>query len=45
MPSYFALGPAEDLADIKAAADARNEMAGGEAAVPWEQVKADLGLA
>ena len=36
---------AEDLADIKAAADARDEMAGGEAAIPWDQVKADLGLA
>jgi prevent-host-death family protein len=36
---------AEDLADIKAAADARDEMAGGEAALPWDQVKADLGLA
>ena len=36
---------AEDLADIKAAADARHEMAGGEPAIPWDQVKADLGLA
>ncbi|OUZ12179.1 prevent-host-death protein [Aeromicrobium sp. PE09-221] len=36
---------AEDLADIRAAAAARAEMAEtGEAPVPWEQVKADLGL-
>jgi antitoxin Phd len=36
---------AEDLADIEAARAAREEMAGGEQPVPWEQVKADLGLA
>lgn len=37
---------AEDLADIEAARAARVEMAGNdEAAIPWEQVKADLGLA
>jgi prevent-host-death family protein len=36
---------AEDLADIKAAAAARAEMAeSGESPIPWEQVKADLGL-
>jgi antitoxin Phd len=36
---------AEDLADIEAARAARAEMAdSGEAAIPWEQVKADLGL-
>lgn len=36
---------AEDMADIRAAAAAREEMrATGEAAIPWEQVKADLGL-
>lgn len=36
---------AEDLADLKAAKDARQELADGEPAIPWEQVKADLGLA
>lgn len=36
---------AEDLADIAEARAARDEMANGETAVPWEQVKADLGLA
>jgi len=37
---------AEDMADIRAAAAARAEMqATGEAPIPWEQVKADLGLA
>lgn len=37
---------AEDLADIRAAAAAREEMAEtGAAPIPWEQVKADLGLA
>lgn len=36
---------AEDMADIRAAAAAREEMvATGETPVPWEQVKADLGL-
>jgi prevent-host-death family protein len=36
---------AEDLADIQAAAVARAEMTEtGEGPVPWEQVKADLGL-
>lgn len=36
---------AEDMADIRAAAAARAEMAEtGEAPIPWEQVKADLGL-
>lgn len=40
------LEDAENLADIQAAAEARAEMAGtGEAAIPWDQVKADLGLA
>ena len=39
------IAAAEDLADIEAARAARDEMAGGEAAIPWEQVKADLGLA
>ena len=36
---------AEDLADIEAARAARVEMAEGHSAIPWEQVKADLGLA
>lgn len=35
---------AEDLADIQAARAARSEMT-SEGAVPWDQVKADLGLA
>ena len=36
---------AEDMADIRAAETARAEMqATGEAPIPWEQVKADLGL-
>lgn len=37
---------AEDMADIRAAEAARAEMKEtGEAPIPWEQVKADLGLA
>jgi antitoxin Phd len=37
---------AEDLADIEAPRAARAEMAeAGGSAIPWEQVKADLGLA
>lgn len=36
---------AEDMADIRAAAEAREQMlATGETPIPWEQVKADLGL-
>lgn len=38
------IAAAEDLADIEAARAAREEMADGDAAIPWEQVKADLGL-
>jgi hypothetical protein len=39
------LGLAEDMADVRAAEQARAEMkATGEAPIPWEQVKADLGL-
>ncbi|WP_139738978.1 type II toxin-antitoxin system Phd/YefM family antitoxin [Actinomyces wuliandei] len=34
---------AEDLADIRAAREAREEMAASPP-VPWEEVKADLGL-
>lgn len=36
---------AEDLADMEAARAAREEMTAGADTVPWEQVKADLGLA
>lgn len=39
------IAAAEDLADIEAARAARAEIADGEPAIPWEQVKADLGLA
>ena len=39
------IAAAEDLADIQAARGARQEIADGAPAVPWEQVKADLGLA
>lgn len=39
------LADAEDYADIKAAAEARSEMAEtGETPIPWDEVKADLGL-
>ena len=37
---------AEDMADIRAAEEARAEMkATGETPIPWDEVKADLGLA
>jgi antitoxin Phd len=39
------IAAAEDLADLHAARDARAEMATGELAIPWDQVKSDLGLA
>lgn len=39
------IAAAEDLADIEAARAARDEMAEGAKSIPWEQVKADLGLA
>ncbi len=40
------LALAEDMADIRAAAAARAEMqAAGGIPIPWDQVKADLGLA
>ncbi|QQS01161.1 MAG: type II toxin-antitoxin system Phd/YefM family antitoxin [Austwickia sp.] len=39
------IAAAEDLADLLAARDARAEMATGELAIPWDQVKSDLGLA
>jgi len=36
---------AEDMADIRAAAQARADMrATGETPIPWDEVKADLGL-
>jgi prevent-host-death family protein len=38
------IAAAEDLADIEAARSARQEMSEGDTAIPWEQVKADLGL-
>jgi len=39
------LALAEDMADIRAAEQARVEMqATGEAPIPWDEVKADLGL-
>jgi len=39
------MAAAEDLADIGAAQAARDELAEGDKAVPWDEVKADLGLA
>ena len=40
------LALAEEMADIRAAEQARAEMqATGEAPIPWDEVKADLGLA
>ena len=39
------IAAAEDLADIEAARAVRAEIADGEPAVPWDQVRADLGLA
>lgn len=39
------IAAAEDLADLEAARAARQEMTDGSPAIPWEQVKADLGLA
>lgn len=39
------IAAAEDLADLEAARASREEMAGGQPAIPWEDVKADLGLA
>lgn len=39
------IGAAEDLADLRAAADARAELEAGAESIPWEEVKADLGLA
>ena len=39
------IAAAEDLADIEAARAARAELDECETAIPWDQVKADLGLA
>ena len=39
------IAAAEDLAGIEAARAARAELDEGETAIPWDQVKADLGLA
>ncbi|MBK6887275.1 MAG: type II toxin-antitoxin system Phd/YefM family antitoxin [Tetrasphaera sp.] len=39
------IAAAEDLADLETAAAARGEIADGQATIPWELVKADLGLA
>lgn len=39
------IASAEDLADIEAGKAARAEIAAGDATIPWEEVKADLGLA
>ena len=36
---------AEDLADIEAARSARAELDDGAHAIPWDEVKAELGLA
>lgn len=38
------MSAAEDLADIQSAQAARKEMDDGEDAIPWDQVKSDLGL-
>ena len=38
------ISAAEDLADLTSVAAARREMAEKQPAIPWEQVKADLGL-
>ncbi len=39
------IAAAEDLADLTAAAAARAEIASGQPPIPWEDVRADLGLA
>ena len=39
------IAAAENLADLEAARAARAGITDGESAIPWEQVKADLGLA
>ena len=38
------IAAAEDLGDLEAAQAARAEITAGEPAIPWEEVKADLGL-
>ena len=39
------IAAAEELADIEAARAVRAELSDGERAIPWEEVKAELGLA
>ena len=39
------IAAAEDLANIEAARATREEIDAGEPAIPWAEVKADLGLA
>lgn len=39
------IAAAEDMADVEAARAARAGIADGDAPIPWERVKADLGLA
>lgn len=39
------IAAAEAFSDIESAQAARTEIAGGDPAIPWDQVKADLGLA
>ncbi|MEJ2866438.1 type II toxin-antitoxin system Phd/YefM family antitoxin [Actinomycetospora sp. OC33-EN08] len=39
------IAAAEDLADLRAAREAREEMSAGAAPVPWDEVKRELGLA
>ena len=38
------IAAAEDLADLQAARDAREEILAGTPPIPWEDVKVDLGL-
>jgi len=37
------ISASEDVADVAAARGARQEMADGAHAIPWEQVRSDLG--
>lgn len=39
------IAAAEDLADVDAVRASRDRMAGREAAIPYEQVRTDLGMA
>ena len=38
------IAAAEDLADVQAARESREEIAAGTPPIPWEDVKVDLGL-